>query len=456
MDSLTLAEKTSAWIRTSVVLKLVGIGMLILILLIPMSMLRSLIAERSALQENAVAEISSKWGGEQTLTGPVLTIPYSVILRKTTSGDTIREMRYAHFMPEELKINGTLIPQSRYRGIYKAILYEADLAVSGNYTYPRLDPGQIGAEVVYYDKAFLQIGIPDMRGIRRSVVVDWNGDHATAVPGIPTDDIVESGIHVPVRLSEKRDSSTLSFAFNLNIAGSRRLSFVPVGKKTVADLRSTWDSPSFDGTFLPQKHSISEKGFAAMWEVLDFNRNFSQFWLGSAYTPAGSLCGVSMVTPVAHYQMITRSVKYAALIIFLTFLLFFMIELMKKYKVHPFQYLLIGIGLVLFYTLLLSLSEQLVFSVAYAIAAGATTLLLSCYSVTIVRNPLHAIMVGVLFSTLYGFLYIILRSEDYALLIGSGGLFMLLATVMFLTRKINWYRLGRDSSELSVATTVDD
>ena len=124
-------------------------------------------------------------------------------------------MRYAHFMPEELKINGTLIPQSRYRGIYKAILYEADLAVSGNYAFPRLDPGQIGAEAVHYDNAFLQIGIPDMRGIRRSVVVDWNGDHATGVPGIPTDDIVESGIHVPVRLSEKGNYSTFSFAFNL-------------------------------------------------------------------------------------------------------------------------------------------------------------------------------------------------------------------------------------------------
>ncbi|MBN1756846.1 MAG: cell envelope integrity protein CreD [Chitinispirillaceae bacterium] len=444
MDSLTLVEKTSNWIKTSIVLKLLGIGILILVLLIPMSMLRSLIAERSALQEQAIDEISSKWGGEQTLSGPVLTIPYSVILRKTSTGDTIRETRYAHFLPEELKIDGTLIPQSRYRGIYKAILYEADLAVSGTYTFPRLDPAQIGAETVHYDRAFLQVGIPDMRGIQRNVTVNWNDDQYTALPGIPTDDITQTGIHVPVILSGIDKTSMIPFSFNLDINGSRRLSFVPVGKKTEVSVQSTWDSPSFDGTFLPQRHSISGKGFTASWQVLDFNRNFPQSWLGSGMNLGAAQCGVSMLTPVAHYQMVTRSVKYAALIIFLTFLLFFMVELMKKYKVHPVQYLLIGTGLVLFYTLLLSLSEQLAFPVAYCAAAGATTLLLSAYSFTIVRNALHVIMVGVLFSILYGFLYIILRSEDYALLIGSSGLFMLLGTVMFLTRNIDWYRLGRD------------
>ena len=447
MDTLTFAEKASLRIRNSVLLKLLGIGILILILLIPMSMLRALVAERSVLQESAIEEISAKWGGEQTLTGPVLTVPYTVI-RKMSSGDTIREMRYAHFLPDELSIDGELLPRSRYRGIYKAILYEAALNVSGNFAFPRLVARQIGAETVHYDKAFIQIGIPDMRGICSKVSIDWDGTRYTALPGIPTSDISGSGIHVPVRLSESMHPSPLPFTFKININGSGRLSFVPVGKETAVSVRSAWNSPSFDGAFLPRQHTITKKGFSARWQVFDFNRNFPQSWLGSAYALNGSHCSVGMVTPVAHYQMVTRSVKYAALIIFLTFLLFFIIELMKKFKVHPIQYLLIGTGLVLFYTLLLSVSEQMVFPAAYGIAAGATTLLLSLYTYTIVGRKPQTLMVGGLFCVMYGFLYVILRSEDYALLIGSSGLFLLLGVVMFLTRNINWYRLSRGGAEV--------
>jgi len=446
MEPMTLAEKVFSWIKNSVILKFLGIGILMAVLMIPISMLNKLVYERSMLQREAIAEISSKWGNEQTLTGPVLTIPYSVVIR-TQTNETHRETRYAHFLPDELAINGELIPQSRYRGIYKALLYEADLDISGSFTMPQPDPDQIGAESVDYDKAFIQLGIPDMRGIGSNVIINWNGDRYTAVPGIPTTDISTTGIHFPVTLSGSVKSSVVPFTFRLNLNGSGRLSFVPVGKETKVSLRSTWNSPSFDGTFLPQQRSISDKGFSAQWQVLHFNRNFPQSWVGSGYNLQASLCGISMVTPVDHYHMVTRSVKYAALIIFLTFLLFFIIEMMKKFRVHPFQYLLIGTGLVLFYSLLLSVSEQLIFPAAYAVAAGSTTLLLSLYTYSVVRNRVQTLMVGGMFCVLYVFLYIILRSEDYALLIGSTGLFLLLGTVMFLTRNVNWYRLNRCDAE---------
>jgi inner membrane protein len=423
---------------------LIGIGIIVLLLLIPASMLQSLVYERSSLQNSAISEISQNWGNSQTLTGPVLTIPYTVVIKKD-SNQVYREKKYAHFLPSNLLITGDLTPIVRKRGIYKATLYEAAIKMTGQFNMQSLNVEQLGAEKILYDKAFLQIGIPDMRGITKKVNVLWDDIDKNTEPGLPVYDIVNSGIHVPVNLEESLSKATIPFTLSLNLNGSDSILFTPVGKETSVKLSSPWSSPSFCGAFLPEKHVINENGFTAEWNILHFNRNYPQSWTGSSYDMTSSTFGVRMITPVQHYQMVTRSVKYAALIIFLTFIVFFMVEITKKYRVHPFQYLLIGAALVLFYALLLSISEHVTFWIAYLIAAGAITILLSFYTYSIVQKKAAMLVFTSLFVTLYGFLYIILQSEDYALLLGSTGLFILLGTIMFLTRKIDWYKINKNN-----------
>jgi inner membrane protein len=438
MDAFTIVEKTPLWIRHSILLKLIGIALLVLLLLIPTSMLRALIVERSSLQNNAITEISQNWSSSQTVAGPVLTIPYIKIIKKDSS-QVIREKKYLHYLPEQLSISGNITPTIRKRGIYKAALYESSLSISGKFPSPLIDAVKLGAERILYEDAFLQLGISDMRGINNQVLVTWNGTEETAEPGLPTYEIVRSGIHVPLHLQEITPDSAFPFQLHLKLKGSDTILFTPVGKETHASITSPWKSPSFCGEFLPEKRSISDKGFTGEWNVLHFNRNYPQTWIGSDYDISATTFGVRIITPVQHYQMVTRSVKYAVLIIFLTFIVFFMVEITRKYRVHPVQYLLIGAALILFYALLLSISEQLTFGIAYLIAAGATTTMLSLYTFSILRKIGAMLLFGTLFITMFGFLYVILQSEDYALLLGSTGLFFLLGGIMFLTRKINWY-----------------
>lgn len=446
MDTLSLAEKTSSWIRNSILLKLTGIGIIVLLLLIPTSMLQSLISERNALQNSVVNEISQNWSNSQTISGPVLTIPYTVVLKDHNSQKR-KEIKYAHFLPEKLLITGDVTPNTRKRGIYRASLYESSLSLSGTIDIPVLNAEQLGADQILYHDAFLQIGIPDMRGITKKVNITWGGEEKNAEPGLPVYEVVRSGIHVPLHLNKVVTETPVPFNISLALKGSNTINFTPVGKETSVKLSSSWSSPSFCGAFLPEKHSISEKGFTAHWNVLHFNRNFPQSWLGSGYDFSSSTFGVRMITPVQHYQMVTRSVKYAVLIIFFTFMIFFMGEITRKQKVHPFQYLLIGAALILFYALLLSIAEHMTFRIAYLTAAGATSLLLSFYTWSIMKKIRTVIIFGVLFAVMYGFLYIILQSEDYALLLGSTGLFALLGTIMYLTRKIDWYRKGTAITE---------
>jgi len=441
MDTLSLAEKTSSWIRNSIILKLTGIGIIVLLLLIPASMLQSLISERNALQNSVINEISQNWASSQTISGPVLTIPYTVVL-KDHNNQQRKETKYAHFLPEKLSITGDLTPKTRKRGIYRASLYESSLSISGIIDIPVLSAEQLGADQILYHDAFLQIGIPDMRGITKKVNITWGGEEKSAEPGLPVYEVVRSGVHVPLHLNRVAAQTSVPFNISLALKGSNTILFTPAGKETSVKLSSSWSSPSFCGAFLPEKHSISEKGFKAHWNVLHFNRNFPQSWLGSGYDFSSSTFGVNMITPVQHYQMVTRSVKYAVLIIFFTFMIFFMSEITRKQKVHPFQYLLIGAALILFYALLLSISEHMTFWIAYLTAAGATSLVLSLYTWSIMKKAGTVIAFGVLFTVMYGFLYIILQSEDYALLLGSTGLFVLLCIIMYLTRKVDWYKNG--------------
>jgi len=409
------------------------IGFLVLVLLIPTAMILGLISEREQRQFEAKGEVSNKWGDAQTITGPVLVIPYYSKPGVTSN---------AIFLPEKLVVKGKLLPEIRKRSIYEAAVYTSNLDISGSFSRLNLSELNIAPEQVLLKDAYLAVGINDMRGISNQAAVQWNGQNIFFNPGIPASEQFPNGMQAKIPLVMS-DSGIIAgnFSVNLDLKGSGLMFFSPVGKTTEVSLSSNWKDPSFDGAFLPNTRNLNDKGFDASWQVSNLNRNFPQSWTGNNANLHAADFGVKLFLPVDTYQQSTRAVKYAILIIGLTFLVFYFIELLQRYSVHPLQYILIGVALCVFYTLLIALAEQLNFSIAYLIAAILTILLVSIYTASVLRSSKMAILIGGALSVLYGFIYVIIRSEDQALLMGSLGLFIILAVVMYFSRRIKWGEL---------------
>ena len=458
-----LTEARATWARRSVTLKLVAIGFLVVLLMIPALMLGGLIGEREALRDSARREVASRWGVEQTIGGPVLSIPY-VVSQATETGAVAEVTRYAHFLPDELQVEGTLAPEIRSRGIYDVVLYNAQVRLTGR--FPRPDPTALGipAAALRPADAFVSIGIPDMTGVEDAVRLRWADSTLEAEPGIPTSDVFQSGVHVPVTLGS---ADTTGFAFDvaLDLNGSGMLGFLPVGKETRVTLSAPWATPSFTGAFLPDERTVTEAGFEASWRVLHLNRNYGQAFLGSIgqptqlmaedfspysgrmeVAPAGagapSAFGVELQLPVDEYQKTARATKYAMVMVFLTFVTFFFVEVLGGRRIHPVQYLLVGFAITLFYLLLLSFSEYIPFGGAYALAGLAVLGLVTLYAKAIFGEWRLAGLVAGLLALFYGYFYVLLQLEAYALLFGSLGLLATLAVVMYLSRSVDWYGLA--------------
>ncbi|MBL0105389.1 MAG: cell envelope integrity protein CreD [Bacteroidetes bacterium] len=439
MDKPSAFERFNNWLRRSVTIKLFSIGILILILLIPTSMLTGLIYERQQLHDGAIEEISSKWGRDQTIGGPVLTIPYWAEM-KTEKGVTEYTKRYAHFLPDQLDVNGKIFPEQRYRGIYVVVLYKTLLTLNGSFSYPDVRTVGLDPARCLFNEAFMSVGLTDLKGINEGVECKLNDSTVIFGPGVPTHDIVSSGMSGKVNLSENKE---MKFSMTINLNGSSSLSFLPFGKETKVSISSPWANPSFDGAFLPDTHDVKENGFTSQWKVLQLNRNYPQQGLGNFISDGNdnsdSRFGVRLLLPVDEYQKNVRSVKYCIMFIILTFLTFFFFEVLNKKRIHPIQYLLVGFAICLFYVLLLSISEHLNFSTAYLIGSISTVALVTFYVKSIFQSKKLTALFAVLLSVLYGFFYSLLQLQDYSLLLGSLGLFFILAVIMTLTRKVNWY-----------------
>lgn len=422
--------------RNSVTFKLFSIFGLLLVSMIPVAFVQGLVSERQQLQNTAMQEVNQKWAGQQTLAGPILTLPY----RRSYTNDkkqTFTSTEYLHLLPARLDISGKMNPEILHRGIYDMIVYTSDLQLKGHFDSEEFKNLPVAAENLLWNQAFVSLGISDLRGIKDTVKLNWNGKAHSFDPGAVTDHLYEAGIHTRVPLNDKLRLSRVPFELNLALKGNQQLFFMPVGKETRIGLKAPWPDPSFDGAFLPDTRNISTQGFDANWQVLHLNRNFPQLWQGKQYSFEGSAFGVHLIQPVDHYLKVERSVKYALFFIGLTFLTFFFVEVLTKRLVHPLQYLLVGFALCVFYTLLLSISEQLGFEKAYAISATMTISLVTAYAAGFLRSlSLTAVTGGVLLS-LYGFIYVILNQQDYALLMGSLGLFVVLALVMFFSRRLD-------------------
>jgi inner membrane protein len=433
------------WMGSSVSLKLIIIGFLVFLLFIPSLMIQTLINERSKSSKDVVDEVTDKWGKEQLISGPVLSVPYKI--GDVQDNKQVHTTALAHFLPESLVIGGTINPEIRKRSIYKVVLYNSQLTFSGQFLKPDFKSLNIPNENVLWNDAYLTVGVTDLRGVQKKIEVRWNDIKYFGNPGVLNKQLIDAGVTSEIELEDSTEKYTFSIMLDVN--GSEQIRFVPLGKETKVNLTSPWESPGFAGAFLPKEREITTNGFNAEWNILYLNRNYPQQWTSlDTHDINNSAFGVDLVLPVDHYQKATRSVKYAILFLFLTFLVFFINEMVHKYQIHPIQYFLIGLALVIFYLLMLSLSEYIGFNWAYLIAAVATIALITAYGHTLIRKKKGTLLIGVFLLLLYGFLFTLLQLEDYALLLGSIGLFLILAAVMFSSRKINWYRplAGTDSN----------
>ncbi|MCC6794883.1 MAG: cell envelope integrity protein CreD [Candidatus Hydrogenedentes bacterium] len=435
-------------VRNAPLLRVLLVGFLVLILLIPVGIIHEGIYERQETRAEAVGEITGKWGATQSLSGPSLVVPYTKRWTETVENGEVRarsEVQYATFLPELLEVTGNIASEVRYRGIFKVPVYSASLALSGNFLKPNFTEWGIANEDILWDRAYVAMGISDARGITKEVALTWNGAPQDFLPGMGKWAQGVSGIHSPI--AGNFNSERFEFSFPLALNGSEGLYFAPFGKKTVVSLKSDWPDPSFQGNWLPGERSVTANGFDAKWDIPFLGRNYPQAWLSESAMNdqiAASAFGVNLITPIDQYRMAQRSVKYAALFIALTFGVLWLFEILGRLRIHPLQYLLVGAAMCVFYLLELSLAEHIGFVAAYVLASLAVLLLVSAYCVAVLKSLQRAAVVGTALAVLYGYLYVLLNNQDYALLIGSVGLFLVIAGTMYLTRKLDWYSLGAD------------
>lgn len=423
--------------------KVIVVAVLIALMLLPINLVRSLVEEREGNQKAVQDEISQKWSGIQTISGPVLVLPVQSGTDKNQNVIT----NYAYFLPDSFNVEGNIKTEERSRTLFKTLLYQSNLHVSGTFSLPDYAKLNIKPEQVMWDKAFVLIGITDLQGIKNKIVFNVNGKPQIVQPGIKNNSFASSGVTVEMPL----DSAINSYDFNFELAlnGSEGLYFNPVGKESTIHLKSPWNTVSFDGNFLPTERTVNKDGFDAKWDIFDYNRNYVQMWVGDNDVLKSSTLGVDMKFPVDKYQMTMRSVKYAIMFIVLTFVVFFLVELLSRKRIHPVQYLLVSSGLVIFYILLLAISEHLSFGLSYLISSSATTILISLYSITMFRSTKQAGMMGLFLAGLYTYLYIVLQLENLSLLFGAIGLFIALAIVMFVLRRVNWYNDDNKSDQIA-------
>ncbi len=445
--------------RYRTIIKLIGVGALILLLLIPLNMITGVLSDRLQRRNEAVADITSSWGKEQSVIGPVLIIPYQYrfkTVKDVPGKDKKMERREveetataeAYFLPEALNVAGDVETQKLHRGIYQAAVFRAQVTLSGKFAVPNFEALKIDPKDAQWKDAHVTIAISDLRGTRQALVLDWGGNKIPLLPGSQVPGYTTGATGYP-RI-DKPITTPVEFSIPLDFNGSDGIFFAPFGVENVATLKSNWPDPGFRGAFLPATRSVRADGFDANWKVSYYGRNYPQQWESrggnerySIKFVNESLFGAQFLSILDAYRYVERSIKYGVLFLVLVFTTFFLFEVTAHQKIHPFQYLMVGAALCLFYLLLLSISEFLGFGYAYLIAAVVSTLLITWYCRFFLGGGVRTLMIGAGLAGVYTFLYITLRQQDYALLMGAIALFIVLAVVMYVTRKVDWY--ARDS-----------
>jgi inner membrane protein len=433
--------------RTSPIVRLFLMGMILVGLCVPLAMTRGVVAERTSRRDDVANEIARDWAGVQSIAGPVLSVPYRYSWTDANGRKLTATARH-YVLPDSLAIDGTLETQVRKRSIFGVPVYTASLKMRGSFRPPKLRDVQPPPDEVLWEEATLHLGVADPRGIARSVDVTWNGQARGFVPASAGAGIFESGVQAPADGLGPDRAESIDFALQLDVKGTREIRLVPTAGETTATLASSWPHPSFVGR-TPELPRLGAGGFQASWRVPSFGRGFPSEWTGNEPATAQKLqvqaqaaaFGVGLIQPVDIYVQADRAVKYAVLVILVTFVMAFLWEITSGVLLHPVQYIFVGFALCIFYLLLLSLAEHRGFDQAYVIAASGTIALLAWYWSSVLRRWTQGVLMAGALSVLYGCLYLLLRLEDYALVAGSIGVFAMLAIVMFLTRRVDWYQL---------------
>lgn len=427
------------------------------LLLIPMGMVKELIRERSRHHQNVYRGISHEWGSSQTLKGPFLEIPYSYKhyynKEKNDSYKLIEGV--ATFLPEELNISGNIEPEYKKRGIYKILVYKGSLEVNGHYKSldfkgMKTKYKNLTKDDFQWKKAQMKFYISEIKGLKNNLKINWNSKEREIEPYSGT---INKSHHEGFVCDIEFDTSGINnFSFNLDLKGSKSVNFIPLGKYTKIYIKSSWHSPKFCGNYLPDNKEISNEGFEAHWNINQLNRSIKQSWLNVNEPPISKYSfGVELIEPVNKYLKTLRAAKYAILFILLTFITLFFVEIFTNQQSNPLQYILTGLALVLFYSLLVSLTEQISFNISYLISSASIISLITVYSYSIFKSIKSSFILLLLWSILYGFLFFILQLEDLALLAGNIGLFIILTVIMFTSHKLN-----RKSKKEENSMAIDD
>jgi len=420
--------------------KVIMIGLIVLALMIPLIMLKSLISERTGMRDQAYATVANGWGGRLTTGGPMLRIPFDTT-EKDKDGKVIVTRHQLYVLPAKLNIEAKIEQESesRHVGIYQVPVFQVRLQMHGRFNGSALVNAAEYAGEYHWNKARLRLPLSNVRGIRERLPVRLG---KVELEFSPAERGAYSAVEADVDLSKLLNDEAIDFAIDIKLAGSQSLSLLPLADVTDAKVESTWPHPQFQGAFLPGTHTITDQGFTAKWQVLALNRDFRQTWIDGHVDDGqlvGSGFGVELFQSVDVYQRSERAVKYALMFVALTFLSFYAWELLSGTAIHPMQYLFIGLALSTFYLLLIALSEHLAFALAYWLGAGALVALLGAYIAGAFSSRKKGAIVAGLMALVYALLYMLVLSESYALLMGAIALFAVLAVVMLATRHVKWY-----------------
>lgn len=451
-----MSEPTAVKIKlkNSISIKLLVIGLLLLILQIPQLFVQFLVQERQSMQYEAQQTITQRWGGSQHIGPPLLNT--SRLVKKTVKGESQVFTVNNQILPASFKLQAELDASTRYLGIYEVPVFVASVKMSGEI---EIDPLKYLGQSQDWQIENIFIPIKSMRGLKAVNALTINGKKV---------ELSQQQIQLNGQSGISLDLSALPLQFNesvirlrylidLTVAGSEQFSVLPMAGQSDIIIKANWPSPSFNGEFLPAQRTITEQGFSAQWQVNELNHNLgrvlshplsdsaaqasgaSQHFNSYAGSTQWPDLGVQILIPADNYQVIERTIKYSLLIMVLTFAGFFLAEMFFKLHLHPFQYLLVGFSITAFYLLLLSISEYIHFDWAFMLAALANISLISGYCSVILKQKRRGLLTGFLFTLLYGFIFILVKAEQSSLLMGAIGIWVFLALVMYLTRKIDWY-----------------
>jgi inner membrane protein len=438
----------------SVSVKAAVIAGLTLLMLWPLSRVESLVSERQTLQAQAYDVIAAGFGGSQVLGAPILTVDTQdrkVQVNRATQErtETWAEGAPLHLLPDEVQITNEVSVEVRSKGIYSVPVYVSKVVMTGVFKPEAIASLLLSnADLqVLPTRAVFQLPLSGVKYLRALTRFEVDGQSSRAGSGEVAG---FTALSTPIDLKSRGESKPLAFRLEFEIAGSESLHFLPLGSHTAVTASVAWPHPDFDGAFLPQSRDIKPDGYSAKWEVLELNRAYPQAWRGATVTQPVLLAtafGVRLFQPSNIYTQNYRAVRYGILFVAITFACFFAWEhLVRGLRLHPMQYLLVGLALATFYLLLLALSEHIGFALSYGLAAAALVALITTYMAGATNNRLAAFGIGGALASTYGILYVILLSEDYALLFGSLLLFVILGAWMVATRRLDWSRVGRENA----------